>query len=258
MSQPSAEPFQIENYIISHYSNSSIWHPSFLPEIHLPTPLTVHALMLILSTVLVLILCTVFYRRNQKVPSGFTNALEATVLFIRDEIAITNLGEEDGRKLTPLLCTFFVFILFMNLIGIIPFFASPTANINVTLALALVTFCLMTFGAIARNGVKGFFNSFIIHDLALPLRCVVFTLDILGLFIKTAALTVRLFANMLAGHMVIMIFLGLVGLYGIIAAPAIILAILITLLEVFVAFLQAYIFTMLSAVFIGQVYHPSH
>lgn len=204
---PSTESsFDLSTFIINHLTNATIWHPSFLPEVVLPSPLTVHSLMLLFCAVLLIILVRIFYHQDQKVPSGATNALEALVLFIRDDIAVANLGEEDGRKFTPLFCTFFFFILFMNLLGSIPFFATPTANINVTFALAMVTLGFMTIGAIVRNGVKGFFKAFIIHDLALPARCFVFFLEILGLFIKTIALTIRLFANMLAGHMVILIF----------------------------------------------------
>ena len=256
---PSEPPaFDLNNFVIHHLMNTSIWHPSFLPEISLPKPLTVHSLMLLFCAVLLIFIFRVFYKRDQKIPTGATNALEAVVLFIRDDIAIANLGQEDGRKFTPLLCTYFFFILLMNLIGSIPFFASPTANINVTFALAIISLGFMTIGAIARNGLKGFLNAFVIRGLAWPVQCFVFLLEILGLFIKTTALTIRLFANMLAGHMVILIFLGLVALFGMMAMPAVILAILISLLEIFVAFLQAYIFTMLSAVFMGQIYHPSH
>lgn len=256
---PSPEPaFDLSAFIINHLMNTTTWHPSFLPEIVLPPPFTVHSLMMIFCAILLVVIFRVFYKKEQKVPTGATNAMEAIVLFIRDDIAIANLGEEDGRKFTPLFCTFFFFILFMNLLGAIPFFATPTANINVTLALALITLGFMTIGAIFRNGLKGFFNAFIIADLSLPVKCFVFFLEILGLFIKTTALTIRLFANMIAGHMVILIFLGLVAVFGLMAVPAVVLAILISLLEIFVAFLQAYIFTMLSAVFMGQIYHPAH
>ncbi len=258
MTPSDPQAFELNDFVIQHLMNTNTWHPSFLPEISLPKPLTFHSLMLLFSAGLLVIIFKIFYKQEQKIPTGATNAIEAVVLFIRDDIAIANLGEDDGRKFTPLLCTYFFFILLMNLIGSIPFFASPTANINVTFALAIISLGFMTIGAIIRNGVKGFFNAFIISGLAWPVQCFVFILEILGLFIKTTALTIRLFANMLAGHMVILIFLGLVAIFGIMALPAVVLAILISLLEIFVAFLQAYIFTMLSAVFMGQIYHPAH
>jgi F-type H+-transporting ATPase subunit a len=258
MTPADPQAFDLNHFVIHHLMNNSTWHPSFLPEISLPKPLTVHSLMLLFCAGLLVLFIKIFYKQEQKVPTGATNALEAMVLFIRDDIAIANLGEEDGRKFTPLLCTYFFFILLMNLIGAIPFFASPTANINVTFALAIISLGFMTVGAIARNGWKGFFSAFVISGLDWPVQWFVFIFEIIGLFIKTTALTIRLFANMLAGHMVIFIFLGLVALFGIMALPAVVLAILISLLEIFVAFLQAYIFTMLSAVFMGQIYHPAH
>lgn len=257
MTQP-AGSFNLEQYILHHLQNSHQWQLPFLPPVQLPGRITLHALMLFLSSMVLIFLFCVLYRKEQNVPSGITNMLETIVLFIRDEIAIANLGPEDGRKLTPLFCTFFFFILIMNLMGIIPLFVSATANINVTFALAFVTLGFMTIGAIRKNGLKGFLKSFVVSDIPFVFQCVIFVLEILGLFIKTATLTIRLFANILAGHMVILIFLGLVGLFGAIALPSVFLAVLIDLLEVFVSFLQAYVFTMLSALFIGHIYQPAH
>jgi F-type H+-transporting ATPase subunit a len=164
----------------------------------------------------------------------------------------------DTRKMTPLFCTFFFFILTLNLMGIIPIFATATANVNVTAALAMITFCFMFFGAIYRNGFKGFIKSFMPSGIPWPILILLTPLEFLGVFIRTFALTVRLFANMLAGHMVILALLGLVGVLGFVALPTVLLAIFISLLEIFVAFLQAYIFTLLSSIFIGQAYHPEH
>lgn len=258
MAQPATAPFDLNTYIIHHAANSRTWQTPLTTKVELPEPLSVHALMLLLCAGLVLFVFCALYRKGQKVPSGITNALEAVVLFIRDEIAIANLGPQDGRRLTPLFCTFFFFIVTMNLLGLVPGFASATGNINVTFALAMVSFGFMTLGAVARNGVGGFLNALINHELPLPVRIIVFLLEVLGLFVKLIALTIRLFANMMAGHMVIIVFLGLVLVLGLAALPSIALALLIYLLEIFVAFLQAYIFTMLSAVFIGQIYHPAH
>lgn len=258
MAQPADQPFDLGEYVLGHSGNSSVWQTPFSSTVQLPAPLTVDSFMMLICAGLLVVVFGVFYRRDQNVPGGLTNALEAAVLFIRDEIAVANLGPEDGRKLTPLFCTFFFFILAMNLLGLVPGFASATGNINVTFALAAVSFGFMTVGAIVKNGAGGFLNAFINHDLPLPIRIIVFLLEVLGLFIKVTALTIRLFANMMAGHMVIVVFLGLVIVFGLIALPSVILALLIYLLEIFVAFLQAYIFTMLSAVFIGQIYHPAH
>ena len=214
--------------------------------------------MIILWAVLLIILFCFLYKKNDRVPRGITNALEMFVVFIRDEIAISSLGEEDGRKMTPLFCTFFFFILGLNLIGLIPLFSAATANINVTGALAVITLCIMVFGAIYRHGFFGFVKSFVPSGVPLPILVILIPIEVLGVFIKAFALMIRLFANMLAGHIVILSIIGLVGLLGWVALPSIILAVFVSLLEVFIAFLQAYIFTLLSAIFIGQLHHPEH
>ena len=161
--------------------------------------------------------------------------------------------------MTPLLFTFFFFILGLNLLGLIPFFAAATSNVNVTGGLALVTLSFMIFGAIYKNGLIGFLKAFIPSGVPPVIAVLLFPIEFAGLFIKAFALMIRLFANMLAGHIVILAILGLVVLIGVAALPpALFLAVFISLLEVFVVFLQAYIFTLLSAMFIGQVYHPAH
>ncbi len=256
MAQPST--FDLSEYIMHHAQNSREWPVPFLPPVHLPSFLTLHAVMLLIGTSLLILIFCGLYRKEQKVPSGFTNLLEAFVLFIRDKIAIANLGEEDGRKFTPFFCTLFFFILILNLMGLIPVFSTATANINVTTALTLIIFSLMTFGAILKNGMKGFASTFFLPNLPLPLQILLLPLEILGLFTRSFALALRLFANMLAGHMVILAFLG-TGLAGwLVAVPSVAMAFFMTLLEVLVVFLQAYIFTLLSAIFIGQMYHPKH
>ena len=257
MAQPATE-FNLEKYIMHHVQNSYEWHVPFLPPIHLPSWLSLHGLMIIITAVLLIFLFCFVYRKDQRVPMGITNALEAFVTFIRDEIALPYLGEEDGRKMTPLFCTFFFFILGMNLLGIIPLFSTATGNVNVTGALALITLSFMVIGAISKNGIGGFLKSFIPSGIPVAVLIILVPLEIIGVFIKAFALMIRLFANMLAGHIVIFSLVGLVGLLGFIALPSVLLALFILLLELFVAFLQAYIFTLLSAMFIGQTYHPEH
>ena len=251
-------PFSLEEYIMHHVMDGKEWHLPFLPPIHLPGVLTVHSLMLILCSAFLIFLFCVVYNKKARVPSGVTNLLEIFVLFIRDQVAVACLGEEDGKKMTPLFCTFFFFILFLNLMGLIPLFSTATANINVTAALALITFCFMILGAIWKNGFFGFVKALIPSGIPAPVLVILVPIEVLGLFIKAFALTIRLFANMLAGHIAIFSLLGLIVLLGYVALPAIFLALFISLLETFVAFLQAYIFTFLSAMFIGQLYHPHH
>ena len=257
MAQPASE-FNLEEYILQHVQSSTEWHLPFLPPVHLPSFLPVHGLMLLIAAALLLLLFCVLYRKEQKVPTGATNMLEAVVLFIRDKISIANLGEKDGREYTPFFCTLFFFILTLNIMGLFPIFPSATANINVTAALALITFTLMTVVAMSRIGVAAYFRHFVIPDLPLFMQMLLFPLELFSLFTRGFALAIRLFANMLAGHMMTLAFLGLITILGIIAAPSLFMAILINVMEVLVAVLQAFIFTLLSAVFIGQMYRTQH
>ncbi len=204
--------------------------------------------------------------KGGKVPTGIGAAVESLVLFIRDEVAEPNIGHGDGRKFTPLLCSFFFFILISALVGLIPGTATSTGNIAVTLALALVSFAAQQWAGISKYGLYGHFHNLIPPGMPLLLLPIMIPVEILGMFTKPFALTVRLFANMLAGHMVITTLLLLIPLMGelnffagVAMAPiSILLAIFIMLLEVLVAFIQAYIFTLLSAIFIGMYAHPAH
>jgi F-type H+-transporting ATPase subunit a len=247
----------VQEYIMHHVKDSHEWALPFV-KIPLPSFLSLHALMVLLGAAFVLLLFVVLYRKEDPVPRRLTNLLEVFVLFVRDKIAIANLGEEDGRKMTPLLCSFFFFILTLNVLGLIPLFATATSNVNVTAALALVTLGFMIFGAIYKNGVLGFLGAFVPHGVPWPVLIILAPVEFVGMFIKAFALTIRLFANMLAGHIVIFNLVGMVVIFGLFALPTIFLALGIYLLEVLVAFLQAFIFTFLSAMFIGQIHHPAH
>lgn len=250
----------VTEYIHHHVlASGPAWHP--FPGVNIPLPafLPVHGLMLIIGAVLLLLLFTLGYRRRAPVQHGVGNILELFVLFIRDQIAIPNIGEHDGRKMTPLLCTFFFFILILNLLGLFPFFSTATGNINVTAGLAMVTLAVMVVGTMVKNGVGGFFKAFVPHGIPIWVLFILVPIEFAGLFIKAFALMIRLFANMMAGHIVILALLSLAVIISMwVAAVAVPVALAIYLLEVFVAFLQAYVFTLLSAIFIGQMYHPSH
>ncbi|MDA0989568.1 MAG: F0F1 ATP synthase subunit A [Verrucomicrobia bacterium] len=249
----------VQNYVSHHtMDNPNVWHLPFF-HIDLPAPLSLHAVMLILAAVFLCLLFVRLYRKRDEVPSGLTNCLEVLVLFVRDEIAIANMGEKDGRQFAPFFCSLFFFILCLNLMGMIPLFSTATANLSVTLALAVVTFAFMVIGGIVRNGPIGFLKSFMPSGVPWPILIILFPIEVIGMFIKPFALMIRLFANMLAGHIVLFSIIGLAVTFGIgSAAPAILMASGIFMLEVFVAFLQAFIFTLLSAMFIGSFLHPEH
>ena len=196
--------------------------------------------------------------------------------FVRDEIAEKNIGH-DGHKFTSLLCSFFFFILVAALLGLVPLpqYADghwslagtvSTGNLAVTLALAGISFLAQQWAGISKFGVVHHFQNLIPPGLPAWLLPVMIPVEILGMFTKPFALMVRLFANMLAGHMVITALLMLIPLMakvatvaGVMVTPVSLgLALFIMVLEVLVAFIQAYIFTLLTAIFIGVYAHPAH
>jgi F-type H+-transporting ATPase subunit a len=203
------------------------------------------------------------YRRG--LPKGLGALIEILVVFVRDEIAEKSIGH-DGRKFTPLLCSFFFFILVAALVGLLPFQATATGNISVTMGLALVSFAAMQYAGVSRNGLVGHLKGLVPPGLPVWLVPIMIPVEILGMFTKPFALMIRLFANMLAGHVVVVTLLMLIplmaatnALLGIGMIPISLgLALFVMLLELLVALIQAYIFTLLSAIFIGMYAHPSH
>ena len=218
---------------------------------------------------LLVILVTWLARRGYRkdgVPTGFAAAIEGLLIFVRDDIAEKEIGHGDGRKFTPLLLSFFFFILVAALFGLLPFSATATGNISVTMALAAISFAAQQWGGISKHGFVHHFAGLVPPGLPLWLLPIMIPVEILGMLTKPFALMVRLFANMLAGHMVITALLMLIPLVaqvspflGIAMIPISLgLALFILILEVLVAFIQAYIFTLLTAIFIGMYVHPAH
>lgn len=237
-------------------------HRPGLAEGCLDLSITKHVMMLMIGSAILVLLFVIGTRRKRAdlVPSGrLPNALEMLVLFVRDELAIKNIGPEEGPRYTGFLLTVFFFILALNFLGLFPWMATATANLGVTLSLAAITFLLTQVAAIRAAGVGGYLKHLTggVHWLLWPIMIPV---EVLGLFTKPFALTIRLFANMLAGHVVIFFLLGLIFIMGSVAWAAISVpfAFAIYLLEIFVAFVQAYIFTMLSALFIGMGVAMAH
>jgi len=213
---------------------------------------TKHLVMLWLGSAVLLLAFFVSVRRRALVPKGLYNFLELLVQFVRDEIAVKNIGKEDADRFVPYLCTAFFFILFVNLFGLIPWAATATGNIAVTAALALFTFFITQYAQIKAQGFGGYLKH-LTGGVAPWLWPIMIPVEILGLFTKPFALTIRLFANMVAGHIVILSLLGLIFALGspLVAVGSVPMALAIFALELFVAFVQAYIFTMLSSLFIG-------
>ncbi len=259
-------------FIIHHVENSHEWNVLGL-HIHLPVfepihflgmeinlSITNHVVMMWITSLILIAMFGLLFRKRKLVPTGFASILEMMVLFVRDEIAIPNMGLKGGKKFTPLLSTVFFFILTSNLIGLIPLFTTATSNINVTAALAIITFLMTQVMGMIQNGPLGYIKALVPRGIPAPLYLIMFPIEIFGLFTKPFALAMRLFANMIAGHTVIFALLGLIIALGTfwVSPFAIGFAIFIDLLELLVAFIQAYIFTVLSALFIGMAMHPEH
>lgn len=193
-----------------------------------------------------------------KPPKGFAGSMEALALFIRQEVVLPNVGHH-GEGYVPYLLTLFFFILVMNLLGLVPWGSTATGNITVTAALALVAFITIEVAGMRSLGVKGYLNTIFYLPPGLPgpmkpIMLVIMTpVEIIGKLAKPFALAVRLFANMTAGHVLVLALIGLAFLFQsyLVGIGASVLATGIMLLELFVAFLQAFVFTLLTAVFIG-------
>jgi F-type H+-transporting ATPase subunit a len=200
-------------------------------------------------------------RAQAGAPRGGHNAIEALVLFFRDQVVMPNIGH-GGERYAPFVLTLFFFILIANLMGLVPYGASITANVSVTAALALMTFVVVEYAGMRAQGVH-YLNTIFYWNpgLPLPMRMIMFVImtpvEILGKFAKPFALAIRLMANMTAGKIVLYAVVGLVfvfGSYAVAVAP-IVMAVALTFLKIFVSFLQAYVFALLASVFIGLIRH---
>lgn len=295
------EPFNAGEMILEHIANSPIDHPL----IHGPSvfgidlSVTKHVFMLWLVAAIVFTLVTVsvrrYLRQDRLIPSGFMNALEVVVEFIRDSIVLPNVGPRYVKTWAPLVLTFFVFILTANVIGLIPIFevlglidhailhtseesflklllhggATATANFNVTAALAVITFTAIIIAGTKAHGFIQHWKNLVPHGLPWPIYFLLVPIELIGMFVKPFALTMRLAANMTAGHIAILAILSFILIFaelyqtaaagiGVGIGVSVPLAVGINALEIIVVLVQAYVFTLLSAVFIGMAINVHH
>ncbi len=295
--------FNAGETIIGHVANSGHEHPL----IHLPTlwgidfSVTKHVFMLWLVAAVLFVVVTWMVRRyirqspDRLVPSGAMNALESMVEFIRDAIAQPNVGRKWVRTWTPLLLTLFLFILAANLVGLIPLFdviglanhsflhlpeesffarvvhggATATGNFNVTAALSTITFMAIIVAGTRAHGFVRHWMNLAPKGLAWPLYILLIPIEIMGMFVRPFALTMRLAANMTGGHIALLAILSFVFIFadlfgratagiGVGLVLSLPLAVGISALEIIVVLVQAYVFTLLTAVFIGMAIHAHH
>jgi F-type H+-transporting ATPase subunit a len=204
-------------------------------------------------------------RERNRVPTGGHNAVEGLVLFLRDEIVMRNIGH-GGEKYAPFVITLFFFILIANLLGLVPYGGSVTASISVTATLALLTLITVETAGMQALGFKGYMSTIFYWNkgLSFPIRVLMLIIlspvEFLGKLAKPFALAVRLMANMTAGKIVIYSLIGLIFTFGswwVFWGP-VLMTVALTFLKIFVAFLQAYIFALLTSVFIGLIRHAHH
>ncbi len=267
----------------SHHLEYPCFKPGFACELELPhwAPIhignfsidispTKHVVMLLIAAALCLITLLTAARAHKKQHStsghskGFANGIEALVLYIRQEVVLPNVGHH-GERYAPFILTLFFFILFANLLGLIPYGSTATGNISVTATLAIVTFFFVELAGIRTLG-KGYIKTivywpsdqpFVMKALLTPLMT---PIELIGKFTKPFALAIRLFANMTAGHIVVLALIGLIFTFGkyYIAPLPLAMAFAIMVLEVFIAFLQAYVFALLASVFVGLIREGAH
>ncbi|HEY2806816.1 MAG TPA: F0F1 ATP synthase subunit A [Gemmatimonadales bacterium] len=249
------------------------WQPVHVGSVAIDLSPTKHVVFLALAAFLVWL--TMFLtgrtlKRQREAghpPRGIASMFEAMVLFVRDDIAIANIGH-GGAAFAPYILTLFFFILFVNLFGLVPWGATGTGNLAVTGALALTAFMVIEISGMRALGPKGYMHTIVFTPPGMTgitkvlLTGIMIPIELIGKIVKPFALMLRLFANMTAGHFVILSLLGLVFLFGSVpgvkygvAAGSVAFVLFMMALELFVAFLQAYIFALLTAVFIGLMQH---
>ncbi len=258
--------------IILHHVTNDLGY-KFL-DIHLfgyDISITKHVIMLWIVaavTIGVAVWGTRGYRKNiNSQPKGISHIFEILINFIREDIVNPNIGANYGRMWTPLITTYFIFILMCNLLGMIPFFdflpggsSTVTGNFNTTAGLASITFFAIIIAGTMKHGFMGYWKNMIPGGVPAPVLLILIPIEILGMFVRPFALTMRLGANMTAGH------IGMIAIFALPillkVAPIGIVSILLNtgiyFLEMIVSFVQAYVFTLLSSVFIGMAIHAEH
>jgi len=225
--------------------------------------ITKNVFMMMLSVIILLWVFLGLARAYKKMgisePRGLAGFIEPVIIFIEEDVAIPNIGEEKYARFMPYLLTVFFFILLNNLMGLIPFFpfgANVTGNIAVTMVLAVITFLITQFSS-NKGHWQHVFNT---PGVPKPLLVIMIPVEIIGLFTKPFALMVRLFANITAGHIIVLSLISMIFIFKsvFVAAPSLLMVIFMDFIELLVAFLQAYIFTLLSALFIGMAMPEHH
>jgi len=269
MSEPHGE--SLGGFILHHVTNDlnhTFLNFSFFG---MDLSITKHIIMLWIAAAVTVGLAIWGTRRYRKdidaQPKGLSHIFEILMNFIREDIVNPNIGVSHGKMWTPLITTYFIFILICNFLGMIPFFdlipggsSTVTGNFNTTAGLASITFFAIIIAGTMKHGFLGYWKNMIPGGVPAPVLLILIPIEILGMFVRPFALTMRLGANMTAGHIGMLAIFALPIILS--AAPVGIASILLNtgiyFLEMIVSFVQAYVFTLLSAVFIGMAIHAEH
>ncbi len=228
---------------------------------------------MVIELIVALLMVVIFVRlanhmRKTDTPRGKGwNMFEAILVFLRDQVARPAIGHHDADRFLPFIWTIFFFVLFCNLFGLIPWAGSPTGALATTLALAICTFAVVLGAGMSKLGFLGFWKAQMPHlDLPwamwIPMAIIIFPIEIIGLLIRHGVLAIRLLANMMGGHLVLAVILSFIvavaghAVFWGVMPVSVLGATALSMLELFVGVLQAYIFTFLSALFIGMAVHP--
>lgn len=258
-------------WILHHVMDADNLDFGPLGKLHLPhielfgfdISITKDVFYLWVAAIILVVLLYFISNRYKKslIPKGLTNLFEIMIIFVRDEVVKPAIGK-GYQAFMPYLLSLFFFILFVNLLGLIPtpHLVVPTGNIGVTASLALISFIAIQIGGIKSLGFFPYLKSLVPSGMPGWILVIMIPLEILGLLTKPFALCIRLFANMIAGHIVIFSLLGLIFIFQSfwVSPVSIGFTLFIELLEILIAFIQAYIFTMLTSLFIGMAMHPAH
>jgi F-type H+-transporting ATPase subunit a len=263
--QGSSDPGWIMHHVMdANYVNFEPFGNLYLPHLQIfgiDLSITKYIFFMWIVAAVLLILCLVAARGYKKslVPKGFSNFFEIIILFVRDEIVKPSIGNGYEAYL-PYMLTLFFFILVSNLFGLIPFSTTITANVAVTGTLAVISFIVTQYSGMKNHGVLNYLKGLVPSGMPVVILPLMAVIELIGLFTKPFALCIRLFANMVAGHIVIFSLVGLIFImHTIYVAPVSVgFVLFIEILELLVAGIQAYVFTMLTALFIGMAIHSDH
>jgi F-type H+-transporting ATPase subunit a len=258
----------VEGNPILHSNDADILHLPFNTSIDLHQ-LTLMSRFMFLNLVAAVLVFTAFtvymigQRRFGYAKGAFNNALEALLIYVRNDIGVPAIGKKDVDRFMPLLWTLFFFVLVGNLLGMLPWLGSPTGALATNAALALCVFITVHGSGIRENGVGHYIESFV-PPVPWWVKPILIPIEILSHLLRPFILAFRLFVNMLAGHTVLFVFLSFIAIAGtdllgyFITGGSVFANVILSFLELLVAFIQAYVFTFLTALYIGGALHPHH